>query len=71
MRLRDCFDRCLDEPPGMRVFEDLRCELRVQGMARAVRDKMTDEEMIAAVREIGSAEGLFVAPEGASYLGCA
>ena len=27
---------------------------------------VTDDEMIAAVREIGSAEGLFVAPEGAA-----
>ncbi|MEO8193034.1 MAG: threonine synthase [Gemmatimonadales bacterium] len=29
---------------------------------------VTDEAMIAAVREIGSAEGLFVAPEGAACL---
>ena len=27
---------------------------------------VTDEEMIASVREVGAAEGLFVAPEGAA-----
>ncbi len=29
---------------------------------------VTDEELIAATREIGSAEGLFCAPEGAACL---
>ena len=29
---------------------------------------MTDEELIAAVKEIGSAEGIFSAPEGAACL---
>ncbi len=27
---------------------------------------VTDDEMIASVREVGAAEGLFVAPEGAA-----
>ena len=29
---------------------------------------MTDDELIAATREIGAAEGLFCAPEGAACL---
>ena len=29
---------------------------------------MTDEELIAAVKEIGASEGLFTAPEGAACL---
>jgi threonine synthase len=29
---------------------------------------VTDDELIAAVREIGSAEGIFAAPEGAACL---
>ena len=34
---RDRLDRCLDEPPRMRLFENLHSELRVEGMACAMR----------------------------------
>lgn len=39
--------------------------LRASGGAAV---SVTDEELIAAIREIGAAEGLFVAPEGAACL---
>jgi len=38
----------------------------VQGAGAAV--SVTDEELIAATKEIGAAEGIFCAPEGAACL---
>src|SRR4029450_11198354 len=40
---RDRLDRRLDEPPCMRLFEDLHCELSVERMACAMRDEMSDD----------------------------
>src|SRR5262245_4048673 len=40
---RDSVDRRLDESPCMRLFEDLHCELRVERMAGAMGDEMSDD----------------------------
>ena len=50
-RRQRAFERRLDEAPGIRLFENLRRELGVQGVPRAVRDEMTDDR-VAHEREI-------------------
>jgi threonine synthase len=48
------------------IGDFLMLEILKQSNGGAVA--VTDEEMIAAAREIGSAEGIFCAPEGAACL---
>src|SRR2546427_3092499 len=54
--------RRLDETPGVRLFENLGCELGMQRMPGAVRDEMADDRM-ADEREVADGVENLVADE--------
>jgi threonine synthase len=69
-RFADEFPNAATTASGLRVPRAIGDFLILDALraSKGTAISVTDEELIAATREIGSVEGLFVAPEGAACL---
>ena len=69
-RFADEFENASTVASGLRVPKAIGDFMIIDALRESggTAVSVTDEELLAAVREIGAAEGLFCAPEGAACL---